>query len=254
MVPVHGDGSRISLRARSRWCFLAFELPPCGSLLLWLSQKPGSPSVAKEESETILPPTGPVQVRRVDPNVLTLDFLDLTVGDQTRPSLYCYKATQQVFQHYGWPKNPWDHAVQFQDEIIRRKFPADSGFTARYHFRIKDAVPEGLAVVVERPDLYRVDCNGRKLNAAPGEWWLDRAFGRMDLSDVAQVGDNTLTLHATPMSVLHEIEAVYVVGDFSLEATDSGFCIAPARTLALGPVERTGASTVRSYDGLYHVV
>ncbi len=229
--PFSPDGDGVSL---------AFELPPCGSLLLWLSKEPGTPSVAEEGSEAVLPPSGPVQVRRVDPNVLTLDFLDLTVGDQMSPSLYCYEATRQLFQHYGWPKNPWDHAVQFRDEIIRQKFPADSSFTARYHFRIENAVPKGLAVVVERPDLYQVDCNGQSVEAVTGDWWLDRSFGRMDVSGVARVGDNTLTLHASPMSVFHEIEAAYVVGDFSLRSTESGFCIEPSRLLSLGPWKEQG--------------
>jgi hypothetical protein len=58
-------------------------------------------------------------------------------------------------------RNPWDSAVQFKDELIRKTFPAGSGFTASYKFTIEEAVPKDLAIVIERPDLYTITCNGQ---------------------------------------------------------------------------------------------
>ncbi len=212
----------------------SFRLPPCGSLLLWLSAESKESPVVERTTETLLTPASDVVVERRDPNVLTLDFLDLTVGDQTQSSIYCYQAARRAFQHYGWPKNPWDHAVQFRDEILRREFPQDSGFRAVYRFRIEAAVPDDLAAVVERPDLYRITCNGRSVAPTSGQWWLDRAFGKIDLTGSARIGDNELVLDAAPMTIFHEIESVYILGDFSLQPTESGFTIQPATPLRLG--------------------
>jgi hypothetical protein len=63
--------------------------------------------------------------------------------------------------------------VQFKDELISQKFPADSGFEASYRFQIEGAPPAALAIVIERPDLYTITCNGRPVTVAPGAWWLD---------------------------------------------------------------------------------
>ena len=219
---------------------VAFELPPCGSLLLFLKNQPAAASPPAEPQITAVPPAGPLTARRVGPNVLPLDFVDVTAGGETKSGLYCYHATQFLFQKFGWEKNPWDHAVQFRDEIISKPFPADSQFEATYRFRIAERVPESLAIVLERPDLYAITCNGRPVQAQPNAWWLDRAFGRIGLADVAVVGENTVVLKAAPMTVFHELESAFVIGEFALASQDSGWAITPAAPLQLGPWNQQG--------------
>jgi hypothetical protein len=65
----------------------------------------------------------------------------------------------------------------------------------------------------------------------PDEWWLDRAFGCIDLTDVASVDENNVTIAARPMTVFHEIESAFVLGDFSLRASERGWRLAPAEAL-----------------------
>ena len=66
------------------------------------------------------------------------------------------------------PRNPWDSSVQFKDELISKTFRPDSGFEATYRFTIEDRVPEQLWIVIERPDLYTITCNGKPVSAAEG--------------------------------------------------------------------------------------
>ena len=185
-------------------------------------------------TEVRVPALEPTHVRRVGPNVLPLDHLEVTAGGDTLTNVYYYRAGQMAFQKNGLPRNPWDSAVQFRDEFISRKFPTNSGFTATYRFVIQGAVPPGLVVVVERPDLYAVECNGKPVKPLKGQWWLDKAFGKIDLASVAQPGANTLTLKAAPFTMLHEIEPVYVLGEFSLKPVEKGFVIVADQALSLG--------------------
>ncbi len=219
---------------------LEYDLPPCGSLLLFLADAPG-PSVAETSTTTAtVQPLGPVTLRPLEPNVLTLDFVDVTVGDETLKNAYFYQAQQFVFARNGMPRNPWDSAVQFRDELITRKFPPQSGFQAVYRFTIDQQVPEHLQLVVERPDLYAVACNGQPVMAQPGQWWLDKSFGRIDLGRAAKVGENRVTLTARPMTIYHELESVYVLGDFSLQPATAGYTIGPPQPLQIQPRETGG--------------
>jgi len=218
-----------------------FHLPPCGSLLLFLSKAPREPVPLRPKKLTTLPAAGPPTVRRVQPNVLVLDYVDITAGGETKKDTYVYQASQFAFQKNGMDRNPWDSAVQFRDELITKTFPPESGFEVTYRFIIDQAVPKSLWVVVERADLYTITCNGKPVRPVKGEWWLDKSFHRIDIASAVRVGQNAVTLKAAPFTIYHEIESAYVIGDFTLKASDKGFVIVPEQPLGLGPWNTQGA-------------
>jgi hypothetical protein len=217
-----------------------FDLAPCGSLLLFLSKEAGKSATPDSGKTTKVRPDGPVRIRRNDLNVLTLDYVDVTADGKTRENTYCYKASEFVFEKHGVGRNPWDSAVQFRDELISKKFPANSGFEATYRFSIKKKVPKPLYIVIERPDLYEISCNQKPVGASEGLWWLDKAFGKIDISSAAKAGENAVTIKAEPMTVWHELESAYVLGKFALKAADSGFVIVPDKGLKLGRWDEQG--------------
>jgi hypothetical protein len=214
-----------------------FTLAPGGSLLLFLTKEKAAARPVPSETVAVVSPVGSVEVRRLGPNVLNIDYLDVTAGGETKKQTYFHKANQFAFAKNGMERNPWDSAVQFKEELISRKFPADSGFEATYRFTVEGQVPKPLEIVIERPDLYTITCNGQPVSAAPGAWWLDKAFGRINVTAVAKVGENAVTVVAKPMTIYHELEPAYVLGDFSLKPVDASFVIRPPQPLAL---ERRG--------------
>ena len=222
-------------------CELSFSLPPCGSCLYFLdaTERKGQAAPPPATGGTLLP-LSDGRVQRLDDNHLVLDYADIEVGGERRGPLYFKKADEFIFQKHGQARNPWDHAIQFKDEVLKIPFRPDSGFTATFKFQIEGAVPARLQAVVERADLYRIACNGVPVSAKPGVFWLDQAFGVLDLAPVACLGVNILVLQAAPMTVFHEFEAAHLIGDFSVEAADRGFMIRPSRPLALGPWNAQG--------------
>jgi hypothetical protein len=218
----------------ARGAELAYRLPPSGSLLLFLSSRAGQPGVAERPASATLAAKGPMTIRRVGPNVLTLDHVDITAGGETKLNSYFYPAGQFAFKKNGLERNPWDSAVQFRDDLIKRRFPAGSGFEASYRFTIAGPVPADLAIVIEQAELYTITCNGAPVRAKAGDWWLDRAFGRIALGAVAREGENVVTIKAAPFTLRHELEPAYVLGSFALRATAKGFVIAPEQPLRPG--------------------
>lgn len=218
-----------------------FSLAPCGSLLLFLSKNTGEAATQVRAAEPKpVAAKGPIQAHLVHPNVLTIDYLDVSAGGETKKAVHYSNAAQFAFEKNGMGRNPWDHAVQFRDEFIKKTFPPESGFEVTYRFVIDGTVPKPLYFVVERPDLYTITCNGKKVAQEKGDWWLDRAFGKIDITKAAKKGENEVAIKASPFTVFHEIEAAYVIGEFSLKAVDKGFAIVPAQELKLGPWNEQG--------------
>jgi hypothetical protein len=226
--------------ADARSTRVRYDLSPEGSLLLFLSNAEHSPAAQVSETWVTIPPSGDMAVRRIAPNVLTLDYVDVAAGGDSRKDSYFYPAAQFAFQKNGMERNPWDSAVQFRDELVTRKFPADSGFAASYHFAVRGKVPDRLILVVERPDLYTITCNGKPVSQVKDSWWLDRAFGKMDIAATVHEGENEITLKAAPFTINHEIEAVYLLGDFALKPVEKGFEIVPEVRLQPGPWNSQG--------------
>jgi hypothetical protein len=217
-----------------------YQLPPCGSLLLFLGKSTTASPPPRAESASFINPVGAVAVERIEPNILVVDYVDITAGGETRTNLYVYQANQFAFQKNGLERDPWDSAVQFKDNLISKRFPKESGFDAKYRFVIEEKVPEQLSVVLERPDLYTVRCNGQPIAWDRSDWWLDKSFGRIKIGAVAKVGLNEITIHAAPFTVYHEVESAYVVGNFQVRAREHGFVLTPDRALELGPWNEQG--------------
>lgn len=230
-------------RTESGRAVASIELPPAGSILLF-SGKPGAlpaPQPAFPKDAKPVSPAGPLVVRATQPNALTIDYCDLRLGGKLEPELYYFQAAERVFQHYGFKGNPWNTAVQYKTTILdRNRFADDSGFDAIFRFELDaDAPRAGLKAVVERPELWRVTLNGKPVRRLPDQWWLDRAFGLYDISG-AVAGRNELQLTARPMSVHHEIEPVYILGDFGLAPAEKGWKIVKPAALGLGPWKQQG--------------
>ncbi len=217
-----------------------FSIPPGGSLLLCFPDHRGKTDAARppEEWEDV-PPEGEMAVEAESPNVLTLDYCDLLLGGRRERDLYFYEAQRRTFQFHGLERNPWDSAVQYKTNILDLdKFPAGSGFEAVFEFRaVKgDALDfADLRAVVERPEIFRVSVNGREVRPAPGEWWLDRAFGVYPIGRLVVSGRNTLTVTAKPFTIHSELEPVYILGGFRLRPAARGFEVHPPAPPAVGP-------------------
>jgi hypothetical protein len=236
-----------------------FDLPPGGSLLLCLRRgklpaSPGSEAAFRVEN---VEASSSLAVRPVGPNVLTLDYCDLTLDGREEKGLYFYEAQQKVFRRYGFARNPWDSGVQFKTEILdKNHFGPDTGFEAVYRFDVSPGVPKAsLRAVVEQPDLFKVSLNGRPVKPLRNEWWLDHAFGVFPIGPAVRPGVNRLTVKASPFTVFSELEPVYVLGEFGLQGKDRGFGLVPAAGMRLGswkdqgrPFYAAGVSYEKTYS------
>lgn len=219
-------------------------LPPGGSILLI------SDYINTSNRSWIMPITfqpvmssGKIATKRLHPNVLTIDYVDLETQDFQLKDLYFMNAMYKLFEWSELPTgNPWQHKIQFKQTYLEMdQFDESTWHTATYHFEVDDALtPEqlnSLQLVAERPEIWSVYVNGTELAPIPDAWWLDRHFPVYALKEVVQAGHNTIELKAPKMSVFAEIMPVYILGDFNLMPIHKGFRIVPPQS----PGKRTWA-------------
>jgi hypothetical protein len=221
---------------------VAFTLPPGGSLLLCFRPVARAGTSQTPLRWTDVSSQGPSLIERREPNLLTLDYCDLTLDGKTDKDLYFYQAQLKTYQHHGLERNPWDNGVQYKTAIVDRDtFALKSGFEAAFHISIADGVTrESLRVVVERPGLFHVTVNGQVVKPRRGEWWLDKSFGVFDIGRNVQYGQNTIAVKASPFTIHSELEPVYILGDFSLAPREKGFEIRPSGAIQTGPWNEQG--------------
>jgi hypothetical protein len=221
---------------------VSYSLPPGGSLLFCLRRKKAGETPEKEMTWREMAGLSEPEIRPLFPNVLTIDYCDLRLGNKLEKDLYFYDAQRKTFEFHGLGRNPWDSAVQYKTNIIDlNTFPPDSGFEATFWFTVSPGVDlSSLQLVVERPALYQVSVNGNKVEAVSGKWWLDRAFGVFEIGKFSAAGKNKISLGAAPFTIFTELEPVYLLGDFNLESQEKGFKLVPQEALRLGPWSEQG--------------
>lgn len=221
---------------------VSFSLPPAGSVLLSISKNRGNVPAVKKYAEQNIVLTEKLKIERNSPNVLVIDYCDLKIGEKTWKDLYFYQAQTETFKAVGMGKSPWDNAVQYKSVIVdNNKFPAGSGFTADYNFTAAPGVDaKGMKLVVERASEFTVFINNTVIKPEKGKWWLDKGFNVFDISKHVKEGLNKVSIKAEPMSIYAELEAVYILGNFSLTPQETGFRITPAADLELGAWNKQG--------------
>lgn len=219
----------------------AFEIPPAGSALYRITRErlePAEPRTAKAEALAL----ELKEIRRLSPNSLSLDYLDYEVGEEKGRGVFFFEAQNAIYQAHGLKQNPWDRAVQYKETILEMdvRFDESTGFTVSYPFKAAGfETPPALSVVVEQPEKYRIAWNDAPYGGG-FEKTVDPAFKVLNLKEGSVVGENRIQLAASPFSVHHEVEPVYVMGDFQLESGESGWTVVPPKPLGYGSWREQG--------------
>lgn len=147
----------------------------------------------------------------------------------------------------------------------------------RMEYKVKaDYIPEKLYLAVETPEIFRISVNGKAVDSKPCGYFRDKAFQKLDISGLLTKGDNIITAEVdfkqsdevyeniekgkifesekNKLTFDMEIEAMYLVGDFSVKTDgtfteldrkvsryNGDFVIAePKKTVTLQKLERQG--------------
>ncbi|NLJ44719.1 MAG: hypothetical protein GX431_13755 [Bacteroidales bacterium] len=243
---ISGDITECMYTKDGEYLTVPVDLPPAGSMLVFINDR-NTRELPVEKSqveyETIVTDSQLI-VKAAKENVLPLEFCDIELGGVLTKDMHTYNAADKIYKYYGFRNgNPWNTSVQFRTRTVDRDtFGTNTGFSATYHFTIKNGFDfSSMKAVIERPDLWQVTLNETEIRPSAGEWWLDREFSVFHIGSLVRKGDNVITLKTSPFRVHAEVEPVYITGDFTVNPEAKGWSIdAPAGSLSPGSWKEQG--------------
>lgn len=242
---LNGEAAAVPATVDGDCVLVPLDLPP-GAHAVWLVS-----SQAEPPSPTPQAATETIEVDRFDsiertaPNLLQLDFCDLTVGGETHEGIYVLRANELCWRAHGFDQDVWRN-IQYRRNFVDMTFGEDTGFDVEFAFEIAPADFQAvrrdgnLRLAFEHPELYRVRVNGQEVPLARGERWFDETIRAASISEHIRPGVNRIRLSAQPFHILCEIDRIYVLGEFGLEPASLGFRVVRPLALALGDWARQG--------------
>jgi len=181
------------------WTFLEHVFEPVSSLLLVFS--PGTPknraSKPRKASEISL--SRGWKVKRVDPNVLVLDYCRYrTSGDWSEKMPLCRARKQIVAEGVG------------------------TRFTLKFQFELEKLPSgEGIKLAMETPRLFRIRINGKDVAWRDEGNWVDDCLRMTSVTDYLKEGLNEIELEGT-VGIEPELENMFLIGDFGVKLPAGG--------------------------------
>ena len=220
-----------------------FSVKPAGSLLLFISDEDILVPEGTIKPETnIIVETQKSKVIPLSPNMMTLDYGELFIEDESLGNMFFQMADEKVWQLHGYNENPWFRSVQFKTELIDADtFEINTGFEFVYSFNIEEGADiSSINAVAERPRIFKLSVNNVSMEPIEGDWFLDKDMAVYSIGEHLNTGENNIRLKVNPMSILAELQPVYLTGNFSLKNAARGWNIVPVEPLSLGSWKESG--------------
>lgn len=220
-------------------------LPPAGSAIYFASRKAvlqASATVPLEQPllHTVQAET-PVDIHRVRPNAMTLDFCSLNVCGKQHDNVFHKVANDRLWEHFG-QRDPWETAVQFRHDVLDRDTFSLGEVKVSYPFFVTDDFDwSNLTATVEKPWMWQVCVNGQTIATYREDDVIDHRCGVYDIGKAVRRGANSIELTMPRMNIRAEVAPVILQGNFSTIEAPVGFTLSkPASALKLGNYAQQG--------------
>lgn len=219
--PIDGERKTHPFETEGGRTIWSIRLEPVGSALFVL--KPGmsgaeAPTVGRVKvSET--PVTGLWRIRRLNPNILVLDYCRYRVGGAWSEPMPVWRAHDAIVQN--------GLGTRFS---LRFEFESDIEFEGRSAY-----------LVVEKPECFKVYVNGVRVEPKANGYWLDWNFPMIEVSQLIGKGLNVIEVEGV-VSLETELENIHLLGDFGVKvgAKGSSRLIGEVSSVELGDLCQMG--------------
>ena len=195
---------------------------------------PMEPVIIVEDAQAQLPSIPPSDA--VYESVQTLDMFEIVECSQNALTLDSCR-----YSFNGGEIMPQTSVNLIQSGLIHGG--KDCDVTLYFNFNMEYVPQNELYLIMEEPHRCRITLNGETLDGADCGYYVDKSFKKLDISGKARIGDNEIVIsrrfennqhtydikngtgiheaEANRTTVQTEIEAVYILGNFSVDFNGS---------------------------------
>ena len=173
-----------------------------------------------------------LSARALEPNVLVLDTCRLATRDERFGSMLVYEANRHYWLGNGMETNGWTNVIQYRDQMVssNRRMTDGSGCVVIYHVEIESgSILAEIDFAFECPDQWTLSVNDKPVDTSSLPSWLDWRIGRVRIGHLLHEGLNEISLSTARFDVRQEIDQVYLLGDFSVRASNPSFLLGPPK-------------------------
>ncbi|MCL2305991.1 MAG: hypothetical protein FWC43_11670 [Planctomycetaceae bacterium] len=220
---------------------ISFSLPPAGEKVFVLKFNPdeAKPSTLPKRkaftAESSVKIEGPFDYQLSEPNVCVLDYAEATArktdgSEKAIARTEILKIDQQARDFFGLPHRGGEMLQPWYQEKIGMSAKFVGSVQVKYDVQI-DTMPQGkVELALEEPDTCKIWINGKEFQRAGDGaqcsprtgWWIDPAFVTFELPvSMLKQGENQITIEK-PYDSASNLEAMYLLGDFGVEALPGG--------------------------------
>jgi hypothetical protein len=192
---------------------------PQGGQKLWVASNVEQASQPAHGQTRMSAPhqlNGPFDYTLSEPNICVLDSAEYRIDPVAgwQPEKDVLKIDREIRDAHGIMRRggemcqPWFTAQHAAKDL--------GAIELRYQFEI-ETMPEWIDLVIEEPENFTVEVNGRALDLKGSKHWIDIAFHRVRVpGDCLMVGKNLIILK-TRYKENSNLEAIYLLGDFGVQ-------------------------------------
>ena len=201
--PINGEQKPYFSEVKDGQSVWNVRLEPVGSVLFVLRADAPETGVPREKGIKLceIPITGPWAIKRLNLNVLVLDYCRCRVKGAWSDLMPVWKAHDIIIQNG-----------------LGAKFSLRFEFESEIEFRDRKVY-----LVIENPERFKIFVNGVKVEPKTDEYWIDWNFPMIDVSQILGKGLNVIELYGT-VDMEPELENIYLLGDFAVKANAKGAC------------------------------
>jgi alpha-L-rhamnosidase len=197
-------------------------LAPAGSIVLAVDTKEEafsqntSPVKPQEKTCEI---SSPWEFQRLAPNSIVLDKCAYSIDNEPfSEEMFTVEAQAQWRKRFNLmpmptmniDTQPWKRLQNPQN--IEKK----CRLTLQYTFEVANLPSTETYLALEDREEFDFLLNGEHITRPTNGWFLDKSFGKVEITDRLQTGKNTITL-STDLTDMKVIEDIYVIGDFAID-------------------------------------
>ncbi|MEM0172320.1 MAG: glycosyl hydrolase [Thermoproteota archaeon] len=179
--------------------YFEYTFGPVSSLLLSFS--PGKPKrkeySLKEVSKLAI--SSEWKVKKLNPNVLVLDYCKYKTKGDWSELLPVWKARRQIVNE-----------------------GLGTSFTLKFEFEVKtNPKDKNIKLAMETPQLFNIKLNGKEVEWKDEGFWIDDSIRVMNITSYLREGKNEVELEGS-VGIEPELENLFLIGDFGVKLASRG--------------------------------